>query len=184
MEFYMKDVRNIYRETPNAVVQDWIKKGLLSCTVQEVGNRTYFQFSAAQILHAGVLGQLSQLGVLRFPLADVLVWFDPGRGADETRGAPEPKLLSQPGRFLEFYAQHTYEVAIAVTQTPTPRPSKADRRRKQQVFSCLLHLMPYSQIADAFCRWHDSEPVFQTTHWAVISVPSLVSRLKIGGISV
>lgn len=200
----MKDVRCAFPECGNALVQDWISKKLVSCekAVASGGNakKTYWKFSAAEILHTGVVSQLSLFGALRN--RGVLVWLDDGK----SQAAPSSDLLEQPDKIIEHYKRLEFNVGIVITGTLSPK-IRTEPRAKGESYSCLIRIMPYGDptnslmrgrsrvrldrqptpeqertVQNAFQEWYEAG-TFQDRNVAFISIPALVRAMKSQGIT-
>lgn len=187
----MKNIRQCFPECGNALVQDWISKGYVSCEKQFAagGNatKTYWKFSAAEILHVGVVSQLSMFGALRNQR--VLVWLDDGK----SQAAPSPDLLTRPAKIIKHYQKFQFSVGIVITGTLSPK-KRDEPRAKGEAYSCLIRVMPYGDptgrlmqqtqtMGDAFQEWYEAG-TFQDRNIAFISIPALARAMKAQGITI
>gem|GEM_PF-5604713 len=138
--YSMGHVRKCFPELANPVVQDWIKRGYLSCGKEEQGaSRSVFTFNWAEILLVGLIGHFSLYGVLKGQV-QVNATFDTREGGQNFG----EMRLTTPGKILDYCEMNGYDVVVTimpVLQSSPFRRFSRNPRGKNAVwqFEILFH---------------------------------------------
>ncbi len=116
----------------NAVIQDWLKKGLIRAHHDSAGPGDYYLFTSPQMVHVGVMDQLSMLGVLRdLDKRKDDVAFDRG---DKSGTSFQPSSLKAPADAESYYEYNDFNVLITVGVRQNHEVSVGSGRTKRQHF--------------------------------------------------
>jgi len=152
--YRMGHAREVFAALSNPTVQYWIDKGLLSYGREESWQGQIFKFSLAELVHLGVVAELSTFGLFK-KLANAHGWTGPGLRM-------EAQLqLTKPAEIISYYQEHKYAVGIAVRRyfTGGPSPFRPDKRTKREAVHFAVHFMPLADLNGVFKYWFTGNPL-------------------------
>lgn len=105
---FMAQVRMCFPAYSNPVIQDWIKRGYLSCSKVDRGTEgSIFAFNWPEVVLVGIIGNFSVFGLLKAPSRVTLY--------REDRQQKLVKFsLTDPSKMLDYCDEHDFDVGITI----------------------------------------------------------------------
>ena len=156
-----EDIRRCFPQVSDTTISKWLQKGFVDNAVSQKAIRQSYKYSALQVVHVGVLAQLSAWGVLAY-YRDA-VFHCPVMGDFS---------LTEPTKAIESYyalgpnlslTAHLQEIAI----------EQFDKRQRQTKTIPHLNFMH----KDDYQKWHDEfvKPLTFLERWAIVQGPESVA---------
>jgi hypothetical protein len=156
--YKMSDIRKCFSTVGDTTLSKWLDKGLIAHQSNKKGIRTNIRYSALEIVHVGILTQLSTWGVLTY-YKDAVTWggfLSPedilsAKSAGLLSVPPEQEysLLSliEPNKMVEYYRSYGPQLMLVVTsrQVPIEQEDKRMRRTKTVFF---INVLGYQLFQD------------------------------------
>ena len=135
--FKAEDIRRCFPFVSDTNIVKWFGKGIVDSEASRKAIRTSYKYSALQIVHVGLLGQLSSWGVL-----------DYYRDAVVSCPAQGDYTLLEPSKMVESYFALGPDVIMLVRldEMSIDRPDKRQRQTRTIPFIALMKI-------EAFREW-------------------------------
>jgi hypothetical protein len=118
--FTFRHVRQCFPSIGSSTLQYWADRGYLAFGREEHGDRHYMVFSWPEIVHIGVVLQLSLWGVFRRGATLGVSWSD-------AQGAVKIADTIRPDPFISLYRRYRFHVAVTILSLAKKR-EKGDPR--------------------------------------------------------
>lgn len=149
--YKMSDIRKCFSNVGDTTLSKWLDKGLIPHQSDKKGIRTNIRYSALEIVHVGILTQLSTWGVLTY-YKDAVTWggflsaenilFDNSERILSVPPEHQFRNLSliEPNKIVEYYRSYGPQLMLIVTsrQFPVEQEDKRMRRTKTVFFVNVL----------------------------------------------
>ncbi len=163
----MSDIRKCFSTVGDTTLSKWLDKGLIAHQSNKKGIRTNIRYSALEIVHVGILTQLSTWGVLTY-YKDAVTWggfLSPedilsDKSERILSVPPEQQFrnlsLIEPNKIVEYYRSYGPQLMLIVTsrQFPVEQEDKRMRRTKTVFFVNVLGYQLFQDwaLADSVIR--------------------------------
>jgi hypothetical protein len=149
--YKMSDIRKCFSNVGDTTLSKWLDKGLIPHQSDKKGIRTNIRYSALEIVHVGILAQLSTWGVLTY-YKDATTWGGLLTAEDilSTKLGRIPSVpsknqccylsLIEPNKMVEYYRSYGPQLMLIVTarQFLVEQEDKRMRRTKTVFFINVL----------------------------------------------
>lgn len=165
--YKMSDIRKCFSTVGDTTLSKWLDKGLIAHQSNKKGIRTNIRYSALEIVHVGILTQLSTWGVLTY-YKDAVTWggfLSPedilsDKSERILSVPPEQQFrnlsLIEPNKIVEYYRSYGPQLMLIVTsrQFPVEQEDKRMRRTKTVFFVNVLGYQLFQDwaLADSVIR--------------------------------
>jgi hypothetical protein len=156
--YKMSDIRKCFSNVGDTTLSKWLDKGLIPHQSDKKGIRTNIRYSALEIVHVGILTQLSTFGVLTY-YKDAMTWggflsvedilsTKPGAGIS---ASPEKQVsyfsLTAPNRMVEYYLSYGPQLMLVVTSRQFP-VEQEDKRMRSTKTVFFVNVIGYQLFQD------------------------------------
>jgi hypothetical protein len=154
--YKMGDIRKCFSTVGDTTLSKWLDKGLISHQSNRKGIRANIRYSALDIVHVGILTQLSTWGVLNYykdakvsggyvSLETLLFFSDEELAALPASSGYHPVCalsLTEPDKMVDYYCSRGPELKMIVTFRQVPVEQADKRMRTTKTEFNLLILSP------------------------------------------
>lgn len=137
--FRAEDIRECFPQVSDATISKWLQRGFVDNAVSQKAVRQSYKYSALQVVHVGVLSQLSAWGVLSY-YRDAIIYC-PVMGQ---------YTLTEPAKWIESYYALGPDVVL-LTKLHEFDVEQPDKRQRQT--KTVPHI--YFMQSEDFHQWHE-----------------------------
>jgi hypothetical protein len=150
-KFKMSDVRKCFSTVGDTTLSKWLDKGLVPHHSYKKGIRGIVRYSALEIVHVGILTQLSTWGILTYykdtvawggflSIEDILLTAHGGNTSLPPEHQFQNISLTEPSKMVEYYRAYGPDLTMIVTscEVPIEQEDKRMRRTKTQFWINVL----------------------------------------------
>jgi len=182
----MGDLRACFPHLGTGVFQFWLSKGFLAHDVERRGEKTRVVFNWCEVVHTGVIVQLSLMGVFQASAVDITL-DDPADDARIVKGD-----LCNPRQLIDYYNRYDFDLCVSVYTTfearDTTKAPLRGRKKGAEIKSraaqgriVAVALMGSRDSAGAmFEQWNSDDSVVSTylSNMGFISVRSTAAHVR------